>query len=119
MPSEKVRLNNATLEQLDARLGPNGAEDFIAKRMEELAVQLAKIDRLYRCGRLADLQRSALLVAKLADQIGMQLAARVANDVAALTRRDDGTALAATVARLGRVGEDSLMAVWDLHDLSG
>lgn len=119
LTSEKVRLNNATLEQLYVKLGSNGAEDHISKGMEELAHELAKIERLYRCGRFPELQRAALTIAKIADGIGMQLAARVANDVAALTRRDDATALAAVVARLGRVGESSLIAVWDLYDLSG
>ena len=44
----------------------------------------------------------------------MTLLARVGRDVLALSDRPDATALAATMARLERIGEISLVAVWDL-----
>lgn len=119
MPLEKVRLDNAHLKALYERLGPNGAEDFISRTMEELAVQLAKLNRSYGAGQLDDVLRIAPLIGSLADQIGMYIVARVALDVVCLSKRNDGAALAATVARLGRVGESSLMAVWDIQGLSG
>lgn len=118
-PSEKVRLDNAHLEELYERLGPNGAEDLISRTMEELAVQLAKLNRNYRAGRLAEVRRVAQVVASLAEEIGMYIVSRVAKDVSSLSTLNDGAALAATVARLGRVGESSLMAVWDIQGLSG
>ncbi len=118
-PVEKVRLNNAQLTELYNRLGPTAAEIFISTTMEELAVQLAKLGRVYAAGQIEGVRRAARLVRSLADQIGMQIVARVAEDVADLSGRNDDAAFAATVARLGRVGESSLMAVWDIQGLSG
>ncbi|MGB5559606.1 MAG: hypothetical protein WBN04_16545 [Paracoccaceae bacterium] len=119
MPVEKVRLDNVHLEELYTKLGPTGAEDFISRTMEELAVQLAKLGRNHSAGRIDEVRKVAVLIGSLSDQIGMSNVARVALDVADLSARNDGAALAATVARLGRIGESSLMAVWDLQGLSG
>jgi len=119
LPIEKVRLDNVRLQELYTRLGPNAAEDFISRTMEELAVQLAKLDRNYSAGKIAEVQRIAILTGSLAEQIGMYIVARVAVDVSDLSTRNDDAAFAATVARLGRVGESSLMAVWDMQGLSG
>ena len=117
--SEKVRLDNDRLNELYDRLGPNGAEDFISAKMEELAIQLARLGRDYETGRLSGTRHAAEQINALADQIGMTMVAHVARDVGALTQRNDPTALAATVARLERVGETSLMAGWDIQGLSG
>ena len=119
IPVEKVRLDNAHLEKLYAQLGSVGAEDFISRTMEDLAVQLAKLRRCQSAGGIADVRQIAGTIAALADQIGMSMVSRVARDVAKLSTRNDGTAFEATVARLGRVGETSLMAVWDMQGLSG
>ncbi len=116
---EKVRLDNDRLNDLYDRLGPNGADDFISAKMEELAIQLSRLGRDYDAGRLSGTRLAAEQISGLADQIGMVMVARVARDVRGLTQRNDPTALAATVARLERVGETSLMAVWDIQGLSG
>lgn len=117
-PKEKVRLDNAKLQDLYQRLGPVGAETVISGAMEELAVRLAKASRAYHRGDLSEVQKIAHSICGIADQVGMADLGRVAGDVAALTRRNDGAALAATNSRLVRLGERSLMAVWDLQDLS-
>lgn len=48
----------------------------------------------------------------------MTALARVAGDVTRAIDANDAVATAATLARLLRVGERSLTAVWDLQDLS-
>jgi hypothetical protein len=53
----------------------------------------------------------------LADKIGMVTLARVAQDVGLCAGRSDAAALAATLARLTRIGDRSLSAVWDLQDV--
>jgi hypothetical protein len=73
---------------------------------------------MYQQGALPDLRKSARSIAAIADQIGMQTLARVARDVTACVDTGDRTGLAATLARLMRIGERSLTAVWDLKDLS-
>ena len=57
------------------------------------------------------------LAADDAEGMGMTTFAKVAAQVSDLSKRNDPAALAASLARLVRVGEASLAAVWDLQDL--
>jgi hypothetical protein len=52
----------------------------------------------------------------MADQVGMGLLARVAGDVTGCIDAGDGTALAATFARLIRIAESSLCEIWDMQE---
>jgi hypothetical protein len=52
----------------------------------------------------------------IADQIGMASLARVARDVSSCAVRVDAAALGATLARLERIADVSLMAIWDMQD---
>lgn len=118
MQDERVRLDQDRLGELYAQLGEAGAEDVVCRAMEELAARLTQTARMYRQGQLADLRKSARSIAAIADQIGMHALARVARDVMGCVDTGDSNGLAATLARLLRIGERSLTAVWDLKDLS-
>lgn len=65
-----------------------------------------------------ELRRAARSMIAISEQIGMQTFASVAKDVSDLASGDDGTALAATVERLTRIGENSLLAIWDMQGAS-
>lgn len=86
--------------------------------MEELALRLSHSERLYQQDDMAGLRKSTQSLIAIADQIGMRKLARVAGDVTSVVDDKDFVAIAATLARLMRVGEASLTAVWDLQDLS-
>lgn len=116
--NEAVRVDSDKLEALYRQLGDAGAEDIVCRAMEELAVRLAQAERLYREGRLGDLRKTARLVVAIADQIGMQMLARVAGHVTHCVDVEDETGLAAVLARLIRIGERSLTEIWELQDLS-
>jgi len=115
---ERVRLDQDRLGELYAQLGEAGAEDVVCRAMEELAARLAHAARMFRQGHSADLRKNVRSMAAIAEQIGMLLLARVGRDVIACIDAGDTNALAATLARLLRIGERSLTAVWDLKDLS-
>lgn len=115
---ERVRLDQDRLGELYAQMGEAGAEDVVCRAMEELAARLTHAARMYRQGQLADLRKSVRSMAAIADQIGMLMLARVARDVTACIDAGDANGLAATLARLMRIGERSLTAVWDMKDLS-
>lgn len=115
---ETVRLDAERLEELYLQLGEAGAEDVVCRALEELAVRLSHTERCYREMRLEELRKSARSLIAIAEQIGMQLLAQVAKDVTVCVDEDDGIALAATLARLLRIGERSLSEVWDLQDMS-
>jgi hypothetical protein len=117
-PAEHVRLDRDRIVELGMRLGPVGAEDLISRTMEDLAVMLARIGRAYQAVDLAELARTAADIRQHAAHIGMTKLARVAADVEDLARGKDSATLAAVVDRLSRLGERSLMAVWDLQEHS-
>jgi dihydrodipicolinate synthase/N-acetylneuraminate lyase len=117
-PAGVVRVDKERLDQLYAQLGASGADGVVSRAMEELAVRMAKVESCYKKGQLEDMQRAARSMIAISEQIGMETFASVASDVNSLATLDDSTALAATVDRLMRIGENSLLAVWDLQGAS-
>lgn len=114
--TETVRLDPDRLRTLYHQLGEVAADDVVGRAVEELAVRLAHCEKLWRAERHEDLRKCVRSIAAISDQIGMTTLARVAGDVNRTAGRDDFPALGATLCRLIRTGERSLMAVWDLHD---
>lgn len=117
-PTEPVGLDRDRLEHLYMQLGNNSADDVVSRAMEELAVRLAKVQKCYNRADLVELRSTAKSMVAVAEQIGMTTFARVAADVAYLAAGTDIAALGAVVARLDRIGGGSLMAVWDLQDIT-
>jgi hypothetical protein len=115
---ESVRVDHDRLGALYADMGHTGAEDVVCRAMEELALRMAHCDRLHRAGDYDELRKSARSLIAISDQIGMGLLARVAHDVMICIDRGDGVALSATLGRLMRAGEGSLIAIWDLQDIT-
>lgn len=115
---EPVRLDRSQLEVLYQSLGPLGADRVVAHALEELGQTLALASQHYRAGEIERLRGAVKNLIALAQQVGMTLLARVARDVLELSRTFDSAAFGATMARLERIGEGSLVAVWDLQDLS-
>ncbi|MEP2028442.1 MAG: hypothetical protein ABJI96_07010 [Paracoccaceae bacterium] len=116
--TESVRLDPDRLGALYSQLGDAGAEDVICRAMEELAVRMAHCERLHRQSNWPELRKSARSLVAISDQIGMRMLSRVASDVTQAIDTTDVVAIAATLARLLRIGESSLTAIWDSQDLS-
>ncbi|VVT13797.1 conserved hypothetical protein [Roseovarius sp. EC-HK134] len=113
---EQVRLDAHRLAALYLQLGDRNAEDVVCRALEELAARLTHAERLYREGQMADLRKCVRSLIAIADQIGMLHLARVAGDVTGSIDAGDANALAATFARLLRIGEGSLCEIWDMAD---
>ncbi|WP_432686211.1 hypothetical protein [Roseovarius tibetensis] len=113
-----MRLDPHRLDVLFDQLGETGAEDIVCRALEELAARLGHADRCYRDRRLDEMRKSSRSLVAIADQIGMSLLARVAGDVTASIDAGDSNALAATFARLLRIGERSLCEICDVGDAS-
>jgi hypothetical protein len=116
--SEAVRLDQSQLEVLYQSLGAVGADKVVNHALEELASSLMRVGTQYRSGETDELRTSIRGVIAAAQQVGMTLLARVGRDVLELSQGYDATAFAATMARLERIGESSLVAVWELQDMS-
>jgi len=117
-PEEGVRLDPDRLVALYVELGKTGAEQVISAAMEELAVQISAAQVAASQGAVADLAPAVRALARLAAQVGMTSLSRVAEDVAQCAARGDLVGQSATLARLVRIGDRSLTAVWDLQDVS-
>ena len=117
--AETSQLDERRLAEIAARLGAVGADDMISRGMEDLAVQLAGVHKAYLRGNPSAMKAALTQICDLAFRLGMPGLLSVARDVGALMDRADEAALAATMGRLGRIGESSLMQVWDIRDLSG
>ena len=67
---------------------------------------------------VTDRRGNARSLGRVAGQVGMVTLARVACDVAECAGRGDTVAAAATWARLERISDRSLVAAWDMQDIS-
>lgn len=110
---EAVRFEPRRLADLYRRMGEIGAENTLCDAMEELTIQLVRIEKLAKRGRISDVCDIAEKIAPVAGQIGLRGLECVAYDVAACGRNGDFTGFAATVARITRMGNKSLTAIWD------
>ncbi|MDZ7711227.1 MAG: hypothetical protein U5K36_15100 [Roseovarius sp.] len=115
-PAEQVRLDADRLEALYIQLGTRGAEDVVCRALEEIAGRLARAEHDYRAARFTGMRKACRGLVGMADEVGMALMARVARDVTMAIDAGDGTALAATFARLLRIAERSLCEIWDMQD---
>ena len=118
-PEEPARFNPERLERLCHEIGEIRAEHEVASALQAINVHLQDLrgSAPVRVGK--DLSCAVRGLAVVSDRIGMATLARVARDVLACVERGDPVALAATHARLLRVGERSIHAIWDLEDVSG
>ena len=115
---EKVCVDQDRLSALYAELGEAGAEDVVCRAMEELALRLSHCSRLHAAGELNELRKCVRSLIAISEQIGMLLLAQVSKDVIFTIDDSNHAAIAATLARLLRIGEQSLTAIWDLQDIT-
>ncbi|UWR24259.1 hypothetical protein K3756_16670 [Sulfitobacter sp. S190] len=115
--AEPIKVDQSRLGALYEQLGETGAEDVVCRAMEELAVRMAQCDRLYKARDRPTLRKNARSLIAIAEQIGMYRLAQVAADVTRCIDDENEIALAATLSRLLRIGDQSLSAIWDTQDL--
>ncbi|MDE9449511.1 hypothetical protein J3R80_03395 [Aliiroseovarius sp. Z3] len=115
---ETVRLDRAQLERMYVQWGPVRADKEVNQALEDLAIGMADVQKAHRQGRLEDLREQVRNLIGIANKIGMTSLGRVARDVLDLSATSDVAAFNATIARLGRISERSLIAVWDIQDMS-
>ena len=111
---EVARLDADRLQHLVEEYGEPGAERFVGRALEAIAVRLSKAERAWRRGDSVRLCQGARELSDIAGQIGLPSLQRVAMDVSRVAIAGDSAALGATVARMVRLGESSLMAAWEL-----
>ena len=110
---ETVRIELQRLEQIIQELGEATAAQVIGAALEQLALALTRTVAAGAAGDLAGVVTHAEQLARLAWQVVLVSLAGVAVDVGSCAERQDRTALAATSARLHRIGNRSLTEIWE------
>jgi hypothetical protein len=112
---EGVRLDAARLVALVTQYGDGAAAGVVTRAMEDMADCLAEMEAHYREGETRVICRNARRLSALAADVGMTTLARVAADVNTCAGRGDMVAFGATWARLQRIADRSLSAIWDIQ----
>ena len=110
---EAVRVDSRRVAEIIAELGETAAQHVVGLALEQLAAALTAVDAALQAGDLAQAVADAERSSRRAWQIGLLSLAGVAMDLGSAAERGDQAALAAIRARLMRVGNRSLTAIWD------
>lgn len=116
--NEVVYIDREALVRLGIRHGPTAGEEVLFCTTEQLAQHLALFDKVYLAADWLALGAALSEFAKLADLLGMLTLVRASHALQDCIARGDDAASAALLARIYRVGERSLEAVFRLHGLS-
>lgn len=115
---EAAYLDHDRINDLCNQMGSKQAEDIFCRAIEDLAERLSRVTVAVNQGKFATVVKHAKGLSAGAEQVGMVSLSAVAMDVAICAQAMNQVALAATIARLVRVGDQSLMLMWDTQDLS-
>ncbi len=119
VPQDDPCLDPAPIARLFAERGEKAAEHVIGRAMDQLTDRIALTETQHAACQFADLARTARSIVGLAEELGFRGVARAAANVSTCAMLRDPCALAATVARLVRLADQSLSAVWDIdQDIS-
>ncbi len=115
-PREALSIDPARLMELRNTGGAGQVDRMLGETLEDLALGLSRIAGAYQQDRFTTITDECVAIGKIAGRIGLDRIARVAFTVAALAKGSDGVALSANLARLMRLGNDALGAIWELQD---
>ena len=115
-PVEPVQVDSDCLRRLYADLGERAAETMICRAMEEIAVRLARAEQGFHDRDFETMRRQVRSLVAMSRQIGMGKIGVVAEDVVACIDAVDLAGLSGTFARLVRVSERFVTAIWDGQD---
>lgn len=114
---EAVAVQADVMRDLYRHLGEAGAERLICRAMEDLAVRLADIEAQYWKGELDAVSKGCRSMIAIAQQIGLYDLADASRVAGECATHGDPVSIAATIARMLRVGDKSLSTVWELQDI--
>lgn len=116
--SDAARVDTGRLNTICDQMGQANGEAVICAAMEDLAGLLQKAHSAWINCDMDALHLTMRQVSGIAERIGLITLTDVARDVADLAVSHDDAGLAATMARLTRLGEGSLIAIWDAQNIS-
>lgn len=114
-PQDVLRVDAEPLIRLQASQGHQAAQEAVLRAREEIALRLGRIDERFRAGDRAAVLREARGIADAAGPVGLADLVRAAGHAATCAGRNDPAALAATVARVCRLGDRALSMIGTLR----
>jgi hypothetical protein len=117
--SEKARLDPGRLDGLYGQLDQRLADRVVCRTVDEVAARLDQCEALWRQELWGELRKCARSLIAISDQLGLMSIANVARDVTRAIDSCDLAAVGATLCRLLRIGEQSLLAMRVRPELSG
>lgn len=114
-----LRVDAEPLIRLRAVEGAQATADRVARAREELAYRLARVGVHHRSAAFDDMAGDLRAIIHVAQPIGLTDLCLVAGHVLDCTRRQDAAGLGATLARLGRLGEQALALIAALRQSPG
>jgi len=115
IPPDVLRVDAEPLLRMRAVEGAQVAADRIARAREELAYRLARVGVHHRACAFDDLAADLRAIAVLAQPIGLTDLCLVTGHVMDCAARGDAAGMGATLARLGRLGEQALTLIGALR----
>lgn len=113
---EPARLDRIRLEEIVSEYGETGAERLVGRALDTIAIRLNRCERAWRANDHAEIQAAADDLLTYAVQIGLVSLERAAANVVDAARTGEPAAVGATVARMVRIGEASLMCAWEMGE---
>ena len=110
---DDINIDQRQISEIVAELGNRAAHNLIGVALEHLALSLRDTVRAAEVGDRAQVVTHADRVSRLAWQVGLISFAGVAVDVGRCAETGNEQGLAATLARLQRIGNRSLTELWD------
>lgn len=112
-PVEQANINWQQLDDLCRELGQQNAAKVISRALDRLAECLGRAAQCNRRGERDNVVRHTRAVRAVADQIGMGLLAAAAENARQSQVNGDVVAIAATMDRVARLGQQSIVEIWD------
>jgi hypothetical protein len=113
---EDAVLDGSRIEVLKQSLGAARCREVVEEVVFHLTDRMSRLEAALGTDDAPEAVRLAARLASLSEQVGLADFARVARDLGACIDADDATATAAVLARLLRLGEESLFSVIVLAD---
>lgn len=112
-PKELVQLDLDRVVEIFETLSDPLREDDILRAVDTLETQIAALERSYAEAQFAEVGKLARRMIPVAEELGLTGVQHAAIGVENCARRRDGPGLAATIARLSRIGRCSVGALTD------
>jgi HPt (histidine-containing phosphotransfer) domain-containing protein len=111
VPAERTEIDVRRVKALVRDMGQPSAERLLGRALDEIEERVRRADRAAGMGDFRGAAKAVRQIGPIAGAVGLTGIARVAEMSARTAEAGDGTALAATLARIGRLTHASVRAI--------